>query len=103
MNNGGIIIRVGCACGHRAALTDTDFGQDPATFEAWHRLRCKRCVRRGKPVEVVRSWSSGAEHAPYRGELSEGVTGINEAKRKALLPRRSDPKRDIEMPGQAEP
>jgi hypothetical protein len=65
--DGGIVIRVECACGHRATLAGADLGEDPATFVGWHRLRCSGCGRRGRPDGVSRAWVGVADDGSYRG------------------------------------
>ena len=74
---GGIIIRTECQCGHHAVLTAEILAKhgydDPATFMDWHKLSCDRCKRKGRPASVIRSWSSNAEHAPYRGSYPRAM------------------------------
>lgn len=66
---GGIVLQLTCACGHRADLTEVDLGEDAGAFDAFHRLRCKACGRRGRPASVIRAWRNGMEHQPYRGSF----------------------------------
>lgn len=64
--HGSIIIQVECACGHRAMLTADLLREAPDYFMAFHRLRCTRCGRRGRPANVIRYWSSAAELGAQR-------------------------------------
>jgi len=61
---GSIIIQAECACGHRAVLTAERLGEAPDYFMGFDRLRCSRCGRRGRPVSVIRYWSSAATKVP---------------------------------------
>ncbi|MBN8294560.1 hypothetical protein JI664_21485 [Rhodobacter sp. NTK016B] len=64
---GESIIRVDCACGHRAVLRAADLGEDPLTFRDFHRLRCRECGRKGRPAVVICSWTPASVQPPYQG------------------------------------
>lgn len=73
-------VRTECACGHSGTLAAETPGADPGSFDAWHRLRCSACGRRGRPESVTRGWGQCGRESPVQGKLRRARSpGVSEA------------------------